>query len=121
MVNIFLGRIFDTKIINHKSESDAVGFVFPKARCEAAWIITMRFQDLFEFVVSEFACLWQTIHTFLDSKIYSVVVDFIPKVVFIHEIVWDEFKWNVHVFTIFHFGHEIHIFDVDTHVFGCWI
>jgi hypothetical protein len=73
--DVGLVGILDAKVINHKGKFDGTGGVLPKTWGDGAGSIAMGLQELGKSFVGDDACLWETVHPFLNAYVTMSVFD----------------------------------------------
>ena len=74
----------------------------------------MLAEALGEEIVCQFPCLFETIDTVVDFKVYPIVVFVFREIVFVDEFLWDVRQFNADVFWSIQRCAEIEVGDVET-------
>ena len=111
---IFFLGVFDTKVINNKTEPNVPSLVLPEAWGETSWGKIVLGQMVFEEFIGKFSSLGKAVHAFLDLDIdVSISMDHGVEVVLLAYFFWDQIKLHSHVLRIFEWGLEIHVGNVE--------
>ena len=109
-------NVFDSKAINNKAEADG-----SCVTCEQAWdgfglMVSMCGEMWDEVVVGDLACLWESVHAFIDFKEdESVLINKVIEVVEIDDFMGDGGDVDAHVFGVRQVLVEVLVFDVHGH------
>ena len=106
MLRIIFIVIFPAKFINTDTKYNSSVVMVPKICDVRDKQVHMRFQVLFESVVSQQCCLFKALHGFFDFAIYISIFYFSLKVVFWKDVWRDIFGWCFHKRWLMHWRHK---------------
>jgi len=118
MVDVFVGDVFDTEIVDDERESDGTAIVFPESGSDSARGVAVGSKEFAEIIIGNAAGLGKTIHAAANLNAHVSVVDFVMKLVVIHDLVWNVFDRDAHVFVSGHWGAQVEVLEITGHEFS---
>jgi hypothetical protein len=91
-------HVLDAKVVDDKDECNWAPFVSTKAWCGHTLVVSVGGESFREEIVCELTCLFQSIHSIINFKVYPTVVFVFGEVLFIGEFLWDVQDFDAYVF-----------------------
>ena len=97
MVNILCREILDTEIIDHQTEKCFLAVMYPYAGVVFHGMIPKWSHMFYQLLVRDDLVLFEAIHALLDAHIDPhLVVNQRLEVISVDDLLWDDFKKNLH-------------------------
>ncbi len=114
--------VVDGKVIHDQGKLHIPSVMAPEARSEWTGVITMKWEQALEVVISEASGLWEAIHAFPDFHIDMAIVDKVMEIVMVHDCVGNGGDVDVHVSIIsgWHGCAEVKIFKITDQASRAW-
>ena len=114
MVRRVLSEVLDTKIVDHKGESDIFGGMLPKGRGSSDGGVAKLGKVDLEPIVSNAAGLFQAWHAFADIQVYPSVQCKLGEVVLGDDFLREYRQADFHILVTPHGGVVIKILNVKS-------
>ena len=118
MLSVLTADVFDTKVVNHKGETDRAGDVGEQTGRVGRGGVAMGREVGKEGVIGEAAGLREAVHAATDLGVDITVVHKGAEVVVLKDVLGDVRDLDPHVLIVVHRGAEVEIFDVHRHELG---
>jgi len=82
-------HLLDANVVDDKDERNLAPLVSPKSWCGCTLVVSMGGESFHEEIVCKLTCLFQSINSIINFKVYPPIVFVFGEVVFIDEFLWD--------------------------------
>lgn len=116
VLSMMFADVLDAEVVNDESEGDRAFGVGEETGSVLSGDVAVLGKVGLEASVGEYAGLWEAVHAHADFNHDHVVVDKGRKIVLVHDVGWDEFDGDPHVFELGHWRTKVKVLDVNRHV-----
>ena len=87
VVDMVLGDVLYTKVLNDEDKEDGALFVAPKARSGGILIVTRCVEANFEEIVGNHTRLGYAIYAFADIEVYPYIMDITEQIILLDKFI----------------------------------
>ena len=111
--------VFDAEVVDYKAEADGSSYMREEAWDGFGLVVSMCGEMWDEVVIGDLACLWESVHAFIDfDEDKSALIDKFIEVVDIDDFLGGGGDVDAHVFGVWQVVVEVVVFDVHGHEEG---
>ena len=113
---MLFAHVFDAEVVDYEAETDGSSYMHEEAWDGFGLVVSMCGEMWDEVVIGNLACLWESVHAFVDfDEEKSVLVNKVVEVVEIDDLLGNGGDVDAHVFWVWQVVVEVVVFDVHGH------